>query len=134
MDDVGCLQDLKENLQKYKIKDGGGVHGEDWFNHVYYQVEKGNMEDLKEWIEAGENIKKKIQEKGLEGITLLELDCGIKKNDLSEEDLRLIITSYLIENGCDVNLFNYFNGFTALMQAVASNYPSIVEKLISAWS
>ena len=118
MDDVGCLQDLKENLQKYKIKDGGGVHGEDWFNHVYYQVEKDNMEDLKEWIEAEENIKKKIQEKGLEGITLLELDCGIKKNDLSEEDLRLKITSYLIENGCDVNLFNYVNGFTTLMQAV----------------
>ena len=55
------------------------------------------MEDPKEWIEAGENIKKKIQEKGLEGITLLELDCGIKKNDLSEEDLRLKITSYLIK-------------------------------------
>ena len=28
-DDVGCLQDLKENLPKYKIKDGGGVQGED---------------------------------------------------------------------------------------------------------
>ena len=50
-DDVGCLQDLKENLPKYKIKDGGGVQGEDWFNYVYYQVEKGNMEDLKEWTE-----------------------------------------------------------------------------------
>ena len=131
-DDAGCLQDLKENLPNYKTKDGGGVQGEDWFNFVYYQVEKGNMEDLKEWIEAGGNINKKIQEKGLEGITLLELNCGVKKNDINEEDLRLKIATYLIEKGCDVNLFNYVNGFTPLMQAVSSNYPSIVEKLISA--
>ena len=69
------------------------------------------MEDLKEWIEDGGNVNKKIQEKGLEGITLLELNCGVKKNDLSEEDLRLKIATYLIEKGCDVNLFNYVNGF-----------------------
>ena len=88
------------------------------------------MDELKEWIEAGGNVNKKIQEEGLEGITLLELNCGIKKNDINEEDLRLKIATYLIEKGADVNLYNYVNGFTPLMQAVSCNYPSIVEKLI----
>jgi hypothetical protein len=73
------------------------------------------MDELVMWIDAGGNVNKKIQEEGLEGITILELNCGIKKNDINEEDLRLKITTYMIEKGADVNLFNYVNGFTPLM-------------------
>ena len=60
------------------------------------KVEKVNFEEIKEWVEAGGYINKRIQEEGLVGITLLELNCGLRKNTANEEDERLKIASYLI--------------------------------------